>query len=62
VGTEPPVFRRIAPRTLAELQTLVERSAERIGRALERECRAPDHGPFERQVMRYSPSTKHAGM
>jgi hypothetical protein len=36
VGTEPPVFRRIAPPSLAELQALVERMAERIGRALER--------------------------
>ena len=37
VGTEPPVFRRIAPPSLAELQALVERLAERIGRALERQ-------------------------
>jgi Putative transposase len=37
VGTEPPVFRRIAPPSLPELQALVERLAERIGRALERE-------------------------
>jgi hypothetical protein len=37
VGTEPPVFRRIAPPTLAQLQELVERLAERIGRALERQ-------------------------
>jgi hypothetical protein len=36
VGTEPPVFRRIAPAGEAELQALVERLAERIGRALER--------------------------
>ncbi len=36
VGTEPPVFRRIAPPDEAELQALVERLAERIGRALER--------------------------
>ena len=36
VGTEPPVFRRIAPPGEAELQALVERLAERIGRALER--------------------------
>jgi hypothetical protein len=37
VGTEPPVFRRIAAPSLAELQALVERIAERIGRALERQ-------------------------
>jgi hypothetical protein len=37
VGTEPPVFRRIAPPSLAELQALVERLAKRIGRALERQ-------------------------
>jgi hypothetical protein len=37
VDTEPPVFRRIAPPSLAELQALVERIAERIGRALERQ-------------------------
>jgi ribosomal protein S27E len=36
VGTEPPVFRRITPPGETELQTLVERLAERIGRALER--------------------------
>ena len=36
-GTEPPVFRRIAPPSAAELQALVERIAERIGRALERQ-------------------------
>ena len=36
VGTEPPVFRRMAPPGEAELQALVERLAERIGRALER--------------------------
>jgi hypothetical protein len=36
VGTDPPVFRRIAPPSEAELQQLVERVAERIGRALER--------------------------
>src|SRR5690606_29718797 len=35
-GTDPPVFRRIAPPTRQELQALVERIAERIGRALER--------------------------
>jgi hypothetical protein len=37
VNTEPPVFRRIAPPSLVELQALVERLAERIGRALERQ-------------------------
>jgi hypothetical protein len=37
VGTDPPVFRRIAPPSEAELQRLVERVAERIGRALERQ-------------------------
>jgi len=36
VGSEPPVFRRIAPPGGAELQALVERLTERIGRALER--------------------------
>ena len=36
VGTEPPVFRRITPPSEAELRGLVERLAERIGRALER--------------------------
>jgi hypothetical protein len=36
VGTEPPVFRRIASPSAAERQVLVERLAERIGRALER--------------------------
>jgi len=38
VGTEPPVFRRIAPpQQEEELQALLERIAERIGRALERQ-------------------------
>jgi hypothetical protein len=37
VGTAPPVFRRIEPPSQAELQALVERLAERIGRALERQ-------------------------
>jgi hypothetical protein len=36
-GTAPPVFRRIAAPTERELQSLVERIAERIGRALERD-------------------------
>jgi hypothetical protein len=36
VGTKAPVFRRIAPPGEAELQALVERLAEHIGRALER--------------------------
>ena len=36
-GTTPPVFRRIAPPRQEELQALVERIAERIGRALERQ-------------------------
>jgi hypothetical protein len=34
--THPPVFRRIAVLSAQELQTLVKRIAERIGRALER--------------------------
>jgi len=34
VGTEPPVFRRITPPGETELQALVERLAERIGRRL----------------------------
>ncbi len=33
VGTEPPVFRRIEPPRQEELQALVERLAERIGRS-----------------------------
>jgi Putative transposase len=37
VDTEPPVFRRIEPPRQEELQALVERMAERIGRALERQ-------------------------
>lgn len=37
VGTTPPVFRRIAQPGQEELQALVERIAERIGRALERQ-------------------------
>ncbi|HEY5568846.1 MAG TPA: IS91 family transposase, partial [Gammaproteobacteria bacterium] len=37
VGTEPPVFRRIARPSEAELRALVERLAERIGRSLERQ-------------------------
>ena len=37
VGTGPPVFRRIEPPRQEELQALVERLAERIGRALERQ-------------------------
>jgi len=37
VGTEPPVFRRTPRPSEAELKTLVERLAERIGRALERQ-------------------------
>jgi hypothetical protein len=36
VGTQPPVFRRMAPPGEAELQALVERLAERVGRALKR--------------------------
>ena len=36
-GTKPPVFRRIAPPSSTELQVLVHRIAERIGRALERQ-------------------------
>jgi hypothetical protein len=36
-GYEPLVFRRIAAPTERELQLLVERIAERIGRALERD-------------------------
>ena len=35
MDAEPPVFRRIAPPSQAELQALVERLAERIGCALE---------------------------
>jgi hypothetical protein len=37
VDTHPLVFRRIAPSSEPELQVLVERLAERIGRALERQ-------------------------
>jgi ribosomal protein S27E len=37
VGTEPAVFRRIEAPTEAQLQALLERMAERIGRALERQ-------------------------
>jgi hypothetical protein len=37
VDTDPPVFRRIEPPRQEELQALVERMAERIGRALERQ-------------------------
>jgi hypothetical protein len=37
INTAPPVFRRIEPPREAELQALVERLAERIGRALERQ-------------------------
>jgi putative transposase len=37
VGTERPVFRRIESPRLEELQALVERLAERVGRALERQ-------------------------
>lgn len=37
VDTEPPVFRRIERPRQEELQALVERVAERIGRALERQ-------------------------
>ena len=37
VGTEPPVFRRIAPPSEAALQALVERLTKCIGRSLERE-------------------------
>jgi hypothetical protein len=36
-GTAPPVFRRVAAPTERELQALVERIAERIGHALERD-------------------------
>jgi hypothetical protein len=36
-GTEPSVFRRIEPPRESELQALVVRLAERIGRALERQ-------------------------
>jgi hypothetical protein len=37
IDTEPPVFRRIVPPSLAQLQALVERLAERIGLALQRQ-------------------------
>ena len=37
VDTEPPVFRRIEPPRQEELQALVERMAEWIGHALERQ-------------------------
>lgn len=37
LGSEPLVFRRIAPPSAAEQQALVERLAERIGRTLERQ-------------------------
>jgi hypothetical protein len=37
VGPLPPVFRSIAPPSEEELQTLVERLAERIGGALDRQ-------------------------
>ena len=37
VATEAPVFRRVGPPSEAELQVLVERLAERIGRTLERQ-------------------------
>jgi hypothetical protein len=36
-GTIPPVFRQIAPPRVQELEALVARMAERIGRSLERE-------------------------
>jgi hypothetical protein len=36
VDTSPPVFRCVAPPSEGELQALVQRIAERIGRALER--------------------------
>ncbi|MEX2149144.1 MAG: transposase [Steroidobacteraceae bacterium] len=37
VGARPPVFRRIAPPSEAELQALIERLARRVGRTLERQ-------------------------
>jgi len=37
VGIEPPVFPRIEPPRQEQLQAFVERVAERIGRALERQ-------------------------
>jgi putative transposase len=49
-GTHPPVFRRIAPPSAPELQALLERLAERIGRALEREgvlCRDAESSCLE---------------
>ena len=36
VGTYPVVFRCVAPPSERELQALIERLAERIGRSLER--------------------------
>jgi hypothetical protein len=36
-GTKPPTFRRVGAPSVRDLQALVERMAERIGRALERE-------------------------
>ena len=36
-GTAPPAFRRIGAPSAKELEALVARIAERIGRALERE-------------------------
>ena len=35
-GTQPPAFRRVGAPSARELEALIERIAERIGRALER--------------------------
>lgn len=60
ISAEPPVFRRIAPPSEVELHALVERLAQRIGRALERQgilvaCRlSSDHrslGDGRRRVL-----------
>jgi hypothetical protein len=57
--TEPPVFRRMAPPREAELQALVERLAERVGRSLERQgllVRNTENGFLE-----FGPEARAAG-
>jgi hypothetical protein len=59
VDSEPPVFRQIEPPRQEELQALVERIGERIGRALERQgvlVRDAEEG-FPRSRPRRRPAT-----
>jgi hypothetical protein len=58
-GYEPLVFRRIAAPTERELQLLVERIAERIGRALERDGLISRD--CENAYLNFDPGASHRG-